>query len=51
MRDLVALPDAGGVSQFDLPLATLAPGDYYLQFSVPGASAPVDQRIAFRITG
>jgi VWFA-related protein len=51
MRDLVALPAAGGVSQFDLPLATLAPGDYYLQFSVSGASAPVDQRIAFRITG
>jgi hypothetical protein len=52
MRDLVALPDAGGgISQFDLPLATLAPGDYYLQFSVPGASAPVDQRVAFRITG
>jgi hypothetical protein len=52
MRDLLALPDTGGgISQFDLPLAPLAPGDYYLQFSVPGASAPVDQRIAFRITG
>ena len=51
MRDLVALPDADGISQFDLPLATLAPGDYYLQFSVPSASAPVDQRVAFRITG
>jgi VWFA-related protein len=51
MRDLDALPDSGGVSQFDLPLATLAPGDYYLQFSVPGPSGPVDQRIGFRITG
>ncbi len=51
MRDLEALPDAGGVTQFDLPLATLAPGDYYLQFSVPGPSGPVDQRIGFRITG
>ena len=34
MRDLGALPDAGGVTQFDLPLAPLAPGEYYLQFSV-----------------
>jgi VWFA-related protein len=51
MRDLDALPDAGGVAQFDLPLATLAPGDYYLQFSVPGPSGPVDQRVGFRITG
>ena len=51
MRDLEALPDSGGVAQFDLPLATLAPGDYYLLFSVPGPSGPVDQRIGFRITG
>jgi hypothetical protein len=51
MRDLEALPDSGGVSQFDLPLATLAPGEYYLQFSVPGPAGPVDQRIGFRITG
>lgn len=51
MRDLEALPHAGGVTQFDLPLATLAPGDYYLQFSVTGPSGPVDQRIGFRITG
>ncbi len=51
MRDLDALPDAGGITQFDLPLAPLAPGDYYLQFSVPGPGAPIDQRIQFRITG
>jgi VWFA-related protein len=51
MRDLEALPDAGGITQFDLPLATLAPGDYYLLFSVPGPSGPVDQRVGFRITG
>jgi hypothetical protein len=51
MRPLVALPDAGGITQFDLPLATLAPGDYYLQFSVTGPGAPVDQRIQFKITG
>jgi hypothetical protein len=51
MRDLDLLPDAAGVTQFDLPLAPLAPGDYYLQFSVPGPGSPVDQRIGFRITG
>lgn len=51
MRDLEALPDAGGIAQFDLPLAPLAPGEYYLLFSMPGPSGPVDQRIGFRITG
>lgn len=51
MRDLELLPDTAGVTQFDLPLATLAPGDYYLQFSVAGPGAPSDQRIGFRITG
>jgi hypothetical protein len=51
MRDLAVLPDAGGIAQFDLPLATLAPGEYYLLFSVPGPSGPVDQRVGFRITG
>jgi hypothetical protein len=51
MHDLEAIPDAGGVTQFDLPLAPLAPGEYYLLFSVPGPSGPVDQRIGFRITG
>jgi VWFA-related protein len=51
IRDLEALPDAGGITQFDLPLASLAPGDYYLQFSVSGPGGPVDQRIQFKITG
>ena len=39
MRDIDALPDAGGITQFDLPLAPLAPGEYYLQFSVQGPAA------------
>ena len=52
MREIVTLPGAGaGVSQFDLPLAPLAPGEYYLQFDVKGPSGPVGQRIQFRITG
>jgi VWFA-related protein len=52
MRDLDALPDTpSGVMQFDLPLAPLAPGDYFLQFTVVGPSGPVDRRVPFRITG
>ena len=51
MRDLDATPAADGVTQFDLSLAPLAPGEYFLQFSIAGPSGPVDQRIAFRITG
>ena len=51
MHDLETLPDAGGIAQFDLPLAPLAPGEYYLLFSVPGPTGPVDQRVGFRITG
>ena len=51
MRDLATLPGDGGVSQFELPLAPLAPGEYYLQFTVAGPKGPIDQRIVFRITG
>lgn len=51
MLDIGALPATGGVTQFDLPLASLAPGEYYLLFTVTGPAGPVDQRISFRITG
>lgn len=51
MRELDPTPAGDGVTQFDLSLAPLAPGEYYLQFSVAGPSGPVDQRIQFRITG
>jgi VWFA-related protein len=52
MKDLVALPDAaGGVTQFDLPLAPLAPGDYFLLFSITGPSGAVSQRVGFKVTG
>jgi VWFA-related protein len=51
MHDLEVLPDSAGIAQFDLPLAPLAPGEYYLLFTVPGPSGPVDQRIGFKITG
>jgi VWFA-related protein len=51
IRTIDALPGDSDVTQFDLPLAPLAPGDYFLLFTVPGPSGPIDQRISFRITG
>ena len=51
IRTIDAVPGDGDVTQFDLNLAPLAPGDYYLLFSVPGPAGPVDQRVGFRITG
>jgi hypothetical protein len=52
LREIAPLPDGpDGVAQFDLPLAPLAPGEYFLLFSVAGPAGPVDQRMAFRITG
>jgi VWFA-related protein len=52
MLEIGTLPGAGsGVTQFDLPLAPLAPGEYFLLFSVKGPAGLVDQRIGFRITG
>ena len=50
--DLSPVPgDGAGISQFELPLAPLAPGDYFLQFTVTGPSGPINQRISFKITG
>lgn len=51
LLDLGTIPSSGGITQFDLPLAPLAPGEYYLQFTVIGPGGPVDQRVSFRITG
>ena len=52
LRDIEALPvGPDGIAQFDLPLAPLAPGDYFLLFTVAGPAGPVDQRMAFKITG
>jgi hypothetical protein len=41
----------GGVVQFDLPLAALAPGDYFLEFRATGPAGAVEQRVSVRITG
>jgi VWFA-related protein len=51
MRTIDAVPGDAGVTQFDLPLAPLAPGEYFLLFTVKGPSGPVDQRVSFKITG
>ena len=52
MHALDALPEtAAGITQFDLPLASFAPGDYFLQFTVAGPAGPVDERVPFKITG
>jgi VWFA-related protein len=52
MHALDPLPATpGGITQFDLLLAPLAPGDYFLVFTVPGPSGPIDKRVPFKITG
>jgi VWFA-related protein len=53
MREIDPLPGEPqhGVTQFDLQLAPLAPGDYYLHVIATGTSGKVEQRIGFRITG
>jgi VWFA-related protein len=52
MRVLETMPnEATGVAQFDLPLAPLAPGEYFLQFTVQGPHGPISQRVGFKITG
>jgi VWFA-related protein len=52
METMAPLPDRpGGVTQFDLSLAPLAPGDYFLQFTAAGPAGPIDLRVPFKITG
>lgn len=52
IRALDEAPGAtGGVAQFDLSLAPLAPGDYILEFRAGGAAGAVEQRVNIRVTG
>jgi VWFA-related protein len=52
LATIPALPDSPrGVTQFDLSLASLAPGEYFLQFTATGPSGRVDQRVALKISG
>lgn len=49
MRPLTAMPDsvAEGITQFDVPLAPLAPGEYVIRINGPGGA----EHVAFRVTG
>jgi hypothetical protein len=49
--DRVPGPEVLGVTQFDLPLAPFAPGEYYLQLTARGSGGATSQRISFTITG
>jgi VWFA-related protein len=52
MRAIDAMPPMPtGITQFDLPLASLSPGDYYLLFSATHEGKTVEQRVEFRLTG
>lgn len=51
IREIGQIPSDSGIAQFDLPLAPLAPGEYFLQFTITGPAGPIDQRLSFRITG
>ena len=49
MRRLVAMPEVvgDGITQFDVPLAPLAPGEYVIRITGPGAA----EHVAFRVGG
>ena len=51
MRTLDVMPPSGGLAQFDLPLATLAPGDYFFQISASAGGKTTDQRLSFHVGG
>jgi hypothetical protein len=47
----VPAPEGAGVTQFDLPLAPLAPGDYIIHITATTPSGATEQRVSFRVTG
>jgi VWFA-related protein len=49
MKDLAALPDAGGVPQFDLPLAPYASGDYVIEITVGTGANAIVRTVSFRL--
>jgi hypothetical protein len=52
MRDLEPIPgQVQGVTQFDLPLAPLAPGEYFLLLTAGSNGATAEQRVSFTVTG
>jgi VWFA-related protein len=51
IRTLDPTREASGPEQFELPLAWLAPGEYYLEFSGRNDRDNVRERVAIRVTG
>jgi len=52
MRDVASIQAGpGDVTQFDLPLAGLAPGEYTARLSINGPSGPVTEHVTFRVKG
>lgn len=54
MREVPALATPNtprGVTQFDLPLAVLAPGEYTLRLTVTHAGGSVSEHVTFRVAG
>jgi VWFA-related protein len=52
MREIDAMPDRlGAATQFDLPLANLAPGEYTVRLSVAGPGGGVAEHVTFRVLG
>jgi hypothetical protein len=51
MQDLpVPIPPASGLVQIDLPLASLAPGEYLIEVKAKGSAGEAKQLVAFRVT-
>ncbi len=51
MQDLpVPIPPASGLVQLDLPLASLAPGEYLIELKAKGSAGEAKQLVAFRVT-
>jgi VWFA-related protein len=52
MRDVEPMPERwGSVTQFDLPLAGLAPGEYTVRLSVSGPTGSVAEHVTFKVQG
>ena len=49
MKDLPALPDAGGIPQFDLPLAPYASGDYRIEITIGTGATAIRRLVPFRL--
>jgi VWFA-related protein len=52
MRDVEPMPERwGSITQFDLPLAGLAPGEYTIRLTVRGQTGSAAEHVTFRVLG